>query len=256
MLVELDLSLCRDVAPARAPGAPAPHCTRRTAGSRPRPAALPEAAPPRQRIFPRRARTPWTTGVRATACRARTRAHPVLPALPPGPCPWSAFPPLVVLPLRRREGAKHYKRGTAGHPHAPVFPLPNRSVGAIRGGCGEPQAPTAYPSETSSTSSCTYDSSPTRSLFQPSRHLAGTELLKAAATWPRRALPPAAPRHQLQPKTEPKRLSVHPPTASGRPRRRGSSESRRPRRPTSPRATLWNPFCFQGGLCKVRNLLQ
>jgi hypothetical protein len=49
----------------------------------PKHVALPEVAlSPRQRTFPRRARTPRAAGVRAAACRARTRGRSVHPCCP------------------------------------------------------------------------------------------------------------------------------------------------------------------------------
>jgi hypothetical protein len=118
-------------------------------------AALLEAALfPRQRAFPRQARTARAAGVRATTCRACTSERSVLSVLPAcrrslpvvgPPSPYS-----LSLPPHGEHRAT-IKGGTARELASARRPYPSHSTGANKGGRGEPRyhhprAPTAAPS--------------------------------------------------------------------------------------------------------------
>jgi hypothetical protein len=94
------------------------------------------------------------------------------------------------------------------------------------------------PTKAPSTSPCTYYSSPTRSRFPRSRHLAGAGRTATGNGRRRRTTPPAPPPPQPWVEIEPREPLDHPTPVPGRPRRRSSPELRRPRRPP-PRG----PYC-------------
>jgi hypothetical protein len=147
----------------------------------------PRPRPLKQRAVPRQTRAPRTAGVRAAACRAQVRAR--------RPCPH--------CPRRVRRAA----RG-----HAPVFPLhsslrrqegarPAIKVACCRAQADEPPAsaiegshselrvrPATHQIELSSTSPCTYSSSPTVPSHRRATHLTGADA-PAAGTGRRRGTP-------------------------------------------------------------------
>jgi hypothetical protein len=183
-IVSAALQPRRDVVPARRRVRP----RRAVPPTRaPRRAALLEAAlSPRQRAFPRRARMPRAAGVRATACRAWTRAPGLARAsrVPLGLCPWPALlSPLALLSVARWSPS-HYKKAPQGEllaclpstaRAAPPTPL---EVAAASLGFRL----AVHPTKTPSTFPCTYYSSPAHPFFPWSCYLAGAVLLAAAAS--------------------------------------------------------------------------
>jgi hypothetical protein len=155
-------------------------------------AVPPTRAPTRAFLRPPRASRPHTARAPSefapAACRSsRAPVRRFPPVLTTG-CRPMCRARLVVLPSLAHlcvaeRALSLYKRGTARQPRVRL-PFPARAAppAPLEAAAVNPRVrPAAYPTEAPSTFSCTCFTSLTRSRFPPSRHLAGAELLAAAA---------------------------------------------------------------------------
>jgi hypothetical protein len=122
--VEVTSSPRSDVAPARAPGAPAPRRTRRTVGPRPH-TRLSEAAARPEVPRPEVAHGPSTLGVRARRMSLLARACAPVPACADRRLPRASGPSLPSLSSVSQRGRTTAIKGAPqGAPRVPVVPQP------------------------------------------------------------------------------------------------------------------------------------